>query len=46
MSALGGLQPIFYPVLNVEYAKEIAQGWNTKSDTYAGYITRLNVDND
>jgi hypothetical protein len=39
-------QPIFYPVLNAGYAKEIAQGWNTKSDTRAGYITRFNVDND
>ena len=39
-------QPIFYPVLNADYAKEIARGWNTKSDTFAGYITRFNVDND
>ena len=39
-------QPIFYPVLNVGYAREIAEGWNTKSDTYSGYITRFNIDND
>ncbi len=39
-------QPIFYPVLNVGYAREIAEGWNTKSDTYAGYITRFNLKND
>lgn len=39
-------QPIFYPVLNAGYAKEITHVWNTKSDIYAGYITRFNVDND
>jgi hypothetical protein len=38
-------QPIFYPVLNARYAREIAEGWNAKSDTYAGYITRFNIDN-
>jgi hypothetical protein len=37
-------QPIFYPVLNARYAREIAEGWNAKSDTYAGYITRFNID--
>lgn len=39
-------QPIFYPVLNARYAREIAEGWNTKSALYAGYITRFNIDND
>jgi hypothetical protein len=24
-------QPIFYPVLNLEYAEEIARGWNADS---------------
>ncbi len=37
-------QPIFYPVLNAGYAREIAEGWNTKRDTFAGYITRFNID--
>jgi hypothetical protein len=39
-------QPIFYPVLNAGYAREIAEGWNTKSDTFAGYITRFSVENE
>jgi hypothetical protein len=38
-------QPIFYPVLNQEYATEIARNWNAKSaDTgYVGYVTRFQV---
>ena len=24
-------QPIFYPVLNIDYARQIALDWNTKS---------------
>jgi ADP-ribosylglycohydrolase len=38
-------QPIFYPVLNQEYAAEIANNWNAKSaDTgYVGYVTRFQV---
>lgn len=39
-------QPIFYPVLNAGYAREIAEGWNTKSNTFAGYITRFSVGNE
>lgn len=39
-------QPIFYPVLNAGYAKQIALEWNTKSDTFSGYVTRFNIDND
>lgn len=37
-------QPIFYPVLNFEYAAQIAKDWNTKSRPYAGYVTEFNVD--
>jgi hypothetical protein len=37
-------QPIFYPVLNAEYAKQIAQGWNTTSGSMAGYVTEFEVD--
>src|SRR5688572_25843491 len=39
------IQPIFYPVLNREYAIQIARGWNTKDKAsgYEGYVTRFNV---
>lgn len=30
-------QPIFYPVLNKEYAAQIAHEWNTR-DKYSGYV--------
>ena len=33
-------QPIFYPVLNEEYARQIARDWNAK-DSGAGYVTRF-----
>ena len=38
-------QPIFYPVLNEEYATQIARDWNTKDPAsgYAGYVTRFHV---
>jgi hypothetical protein len=38
-------QPIFYPVLNEEYAAHIAKEWNaTKPETgYAGFVTRFRV---
>src|SRR5215468_6981163 len=37
-------QPIFYPVLTVAYARQIARDWNTKSGAHAGYVTRFNGD--
>jgi hypothetical protein len=37
-------QPIFYPVLNEEYACEIAEKWNTKTEDRKGYVTRFTVD--
>jgi hypothetical protein len=39
-------QPIFYPVLNEEYAVQIAQEWNTQDAVsgYAGFVTRFEVD--
>lgn len=37
-------QPIFYPVLNYPYAEKIARDWNTKSEPWAGYITRFEVE--
>src|SRR5690349_17067774 len=38
-------QPIFYPVLNREYARQIARGWNTVDEAsgYVGYVTRFRV---
>lgn len=38
-------QPIFYPVLNEEYAREIAEKWNTQDEQsgYRGYVTRFKV---
>lgn len=36
-------QPIFYPVLNFEYAEQIARDWNTKSDGGIGFVTRFAV---
>lgn len=35
-------QPIFYPVTNEAYAREIAERWNTRDDG-AGYVTRFHV---
>ena len=35
-------QPIFYPVTNEEYAKEIAIKWNIK-DSKVGYVTKFEV---
>jgi hypothetical protein len=36
--------PIFYPVLNEEYATQIAREWNAKdSDSKSGYVTRFAV---
>ena len=39
-------QPIFYPVLNAEYATQIAREWNTTSGDFAGFVTRFAVDDD
>src|SRR5215469_8175111 len=36
-------QPIFYPVVNVEYATQIARDWNTKDGSFAGYVTEFEV---
>jgi len=39
-------QPIFYPVLDRDYAVEIARDWNTKDEAsgYAGWVTEFEVD--
>jgi hypothetical protein len=36
------VQPIFYPVLNEEYATQIARTWNVR-DSGAGFVTRFRV---
>jgi hypothetical protein len=39
-------QPIFYPVLNREYAEQIARDWNTKDENsgFTGYVLEFQVD--
>ncbi|MGK3968621.1 hypothetical protein WMF01_56995 [Sorangium sp. So ce1667] len=37
-------QPIFYPVLTVDYARQIARQWNTASGFQVGYVTEFDVD--
>ena len=37
-------QPIFYPVLNAQYAAQISRDWNARSEEQAGYVTRFAVD--
>jgi hypothetical protein len=41
-------QPIFYPVLDVDYAIQIARDWNTKDPNsgYMGVVTAFGVDED
>lgn len=36
-------QPIFYPVLNQEYASQIAERWNAP-ESGAGYVTAFDAD--
>ena len=37
-------QPIFYPVLNEDYAAQIARDWNAKRNvSKVGYVTRFAV---
>jgi hypothetical protein len=36
-------QPIFYPVLNEEYAIKIARDWNVRASG-VGYVTRFEVE--
>ncbi len=38
-------QPIFYPVLNEEYAVQIARDWNTKDEAsgFEGYVLEFDV---
>lgn len=38
-------QPFFYPVINEEYATQIARDWNTKdaASGFAGYVLRFQL---
>ncbi|UKB79717.1 ADP-ribosylation/crystallin J1 [Chryseobacterium sp. MEBOG07] len=38
-------QPIFYPVLDENYASEIAEKWNTRDESgnYLGFVTQFDV---
>jgi hypothetical protein len=36
-------QPIFYPVMNREYAAQIARDWNVKASG-AGFVTQFDID--
>src|SRR5215216_2851808 len=37
-------QPIFYPVLQLEYARQVASDWNAINGQYAGYVTQFKVE--
>ena len=40
-------QPIFYPVMNEGYARQIAKDWNSRLNAdKEGYVTRFHVSND
>jgi hypothetical protein len=41
-------QPIFYPVMNREYAIQIARDWNAPSEQsgFAGYVTEFKISSD
>lgn len=38
-------QPIFYPVLNEEYARTIARDWNVKASG-SGFVTRFSINSE
>lgn len=37
-------QPIFYPVLQLAYARQTASDWNVQHGEFAGYVTRFKVE--
>jgi hypothetical protein len=39
-------QPFFYPVVNIEYARHIAAGWNVRdaASGFCGFVTKFGVD--
>lgn len=42
------IQPIFYPVLNFDYAARIARDWNTKDPVsgFVGFVTKFEIDDE
>jgi hypothetical protein len=42
------IQPIFYPVLNFEYAAQIAREWNTQDAVsgFVGFVTEFDVEDE
>lgn len=39
-------QPIFYPVANEEYARQIARDWNARGSHGLGFVVRFKIDSD
>ena len=39
-------QPIFYPVLQLDYARQTASGWNAQNGQFAGYVTQFKVEDE
>lgn len=41
-------QPIFYPVMSIEYAREIAVAWNANDAAaeFVGFVTQFDVDDE
>ena len=41
-------QPYFYPVVNIDYATQIARDWNARDPQsgYVGYVLRFQVDSE
>ncbi len=41
-------QPIFYPVVSLDYAIQIARDWNTKdaNSGFVGYVTRFRLESE
>ena len=37
-------QPIFYPVLDLAYARQTASSWNARNGQLAGYVTQFKLD--
>jgi tetratricopeptide (TPR) repeat protein len=39
-------QPIFYPVLQLAYARQTASDWNAQNGQFAGYVTQFKVEDE
>jgi tetratricopeptide (TPR) repeat protein len=39
-------QPIFYPVLQLDLARQTASGWNAQNGQLAGYVTQFKVEDE